>query len=251
LNARARPAPPKDRAALEHEWDSVAELRRRQIESGEDLSYHHVLVPAILRLARHDPGTRVLDAGCGVGFLTALIARSAREVVGVDMSPASIALARRLHGAIPNARFLLEAIEDLRLAEPVALAVSNMTLMSVVDLPGALASLHENLEPGGSLVFTTTHPWFWPRYCGYDDEPWFAYDREMPIEWRYHTSAGPEDGPVVTHIHRSLERYWSVLDGAGFDPEEIAEPLPPPGIAARYPKPWRFPRFLAVRCRRT
>ncbi len=39
-----------------------------------------------------------LDAGCGVGFLTDLLAEQVQEVIGVDPSPESIAIARAYHG---------------------------------------------------------------------------------------------------------------------------------------------------------
>lgn len=42
-----------------------------------------------------EPGARVLDVGCGTGNLASRLARSAVEVVGVELSPVMAAYARR------------------------------------------------------------------------------------------------------------------------------------------------------------
>jgi SAM-dependent methyltransferase len=49
-------------------------------------------------------GGRVLDAACGGGRGTALLAQSATEAIGVDFSPAAIADARRDHGDVADFR---------------------------------------------------------------------------------------------------------------------------------------------------
>src|ERR1035437_8405024 len=53
------------------------------------------------RLAR---GKHVLDAGCGAGYGSAELARSALEVVGVDVAPEAVEFAR-VHYPLSNLRF--------------------------------------------------------------------------------------------------------------------------------------------------
>lgn len=50
-------------------------------------------------------GKRVLDAACGEGYGSDLLAGSAAGVVGVDLSEAAIAHARERYGARPNLQF--------------------------------------------------------------------------------------------------------------------------------------------------
>ena len=54
-------------------------------------------------------GKDVLDAGCGVGYGSAILAAAARRVVGIDRSDAAIAYARRRYSR-PNVEF---AVDDL------------------------------------------------------------------------------------------------------------------------------------------
>lgn len=51
-------------------------------------------------------GKRVLDAACGEGYGSDLLARSAASVVGVDLSEAAIAHARQRYDARPNLQFV-------------------------------------------------------------------------------------------------------------------------------------------------
>jgi SAM-dependent methyltransferase len=60
-----------------------------------------------------DKTAPALDFGCGVGRLTRALAQYFTECVGVDISPAMIALARDLNHNLPNCRFQLN--EDIRL----------------------------------------------------------------------------------------------------------------------------------------
>ncbi len=65
-----RPCPPKTHAELAREWDQLAEERHRQIASGEDLSFDHIVVPTIWRLFEGADRTVVLDIGSGTGDFT-------------------------------------------------------------------------------------------------------------------------------------------------------------------------------------
>ena len=71
-------------SAIAAEWDALAPIRYQQIVSGADLTFTHVLAPAILSLASAENADTVVDAGCGVGILTDLLAAQARKVVGVE-----------------------------------------------------------------------------------------------------------------------------------------------------------------------
>lgn len=62
---------------------------------------------------RVGPDARVLDLGCGIGRLTARVARAFARVDGVDVSPEMIDQARRLHGDLDNVAFHVNSGADL------------------------------------------------------------------------------------------------------------------------------------------
>ena len=79
--------------SLSHQWDNIAQERNNQLRLGKDLSFQFVLMPTILKLVDASNKDCVLDAGCGSGVLTELIAKYSKQVVGIDMSRINIKIA--------------------------------------------------------------------------------------------------------------------------------------------------------------
>ena len=105
-------------------------------------------------------GGRVLDAGCGAGWGTALLAREA-EAVGVDLSPAAIAAARREHGE--EAEFAEGDLGALPFGEAAFDAVVCFeALTHLADPAAALAELRRVLRPGGLLLASAPNPAAYP-----------------------------------------------------------------------------------------
>src|SRR5439155_15054611 len=78
--------------------------REAWIEAGgsarvpESASSHYFIdrkVDEAARMARLPPDARVLEVGCSFGHMTFLLAARFAEVVAVDLSPETVALARR------------------------------------------------------------------------------------------------------------------------------------------------------------
>ncbi|MBK9029595.1 MAG: methyltransferase domain-containing protein [Propionivibrio sp.] len=244
-----KPCSVKAHADLVSEWDRLAEERHRQIASGDDLSFHHVVVPTTWQLLEGTDRTLVLEIGSGTGEFTLRLARSSGLVVAVEPSKASMALARRVCQGVANVRYVETPLEEaggLLGEEGATTAVAVMTLMTAPDLRGLAKALAGALRTHAKFVATLTHPCFWPRYWGYEQEPWFRYDHEMFIEAPFVISKR-RTGLRTTHIHRPLERYLTVFAEEGFALEAVAEPMPTLDLQSLYPRRWEFPRFLGLR----
>lgn len=104
-------------------------------------------------LAGLEPGSEVLDLGCGNGLpiARALVERGHR-VTGVDISAAQVARARR---AVPGARFLLADALELELPEESFDAVVSAFVLGHVpraDQPALLQRIRGWLRPGGRVL---------------------------------------------------------------------------------------------------
>ncbi len=94
----------------------------------------------------------VLDAGCGSGRVTALLADLVPDgrVYGVDAAPSMVAHAAEALG--DRATILCQDLVELDLPEPVDAVFSNATFHWIPDHDALFAALHRSLQPGGRLV---------------------------------------------------------------------------------------------------
>lgn len=141
---------PGDRKAydpdqIRKDFDRISALPAH--ESDGNAAYHRYLL-------RHVPVrcNRALDAGCGTGTFTRLLADRASRVDAIDLSPGMIAAARRNTAGRSNVRFevadLLETPFDADRYDVVA----TLATLHHVPLEPALERLAAALRPGGTLL---------------------------------------------------------------------------------------------------
>jgi SAM-dependent methyltransferase len=107
-----------------------------------------------LPLAR---GRRVLDAACGEGYGSALLAREAADVLGMDLAPDTVAHARRRYASLPRLRFVSGDCSRLDHLPDAAfdLIVSFETLEHLQPQEAMLDGFARLLAPGGLLLVST------------------------------------------------------------------------------------------------
>jgi ubiquinone/menaquinone biosynthesis C-methylase UbiE len=99
-------------------------------------------------------GDHVLDLGCGNGWATRLLAKGGAGVqaTGVDIAPAMVAEAERLHSLTIRARYHVCAFEKLDFADAKFQRVFSIeALYYAIDLDAVLGEARRVLKPGGTL----------------------------------------------------------------------------------------------------
>jgi SAM-dependent methyltransferase len=138
--------------------------------------------------ASHLAGLEVLDAGCGVGWGTALLAERAKRATGIDISPVAVAEATRRHG-------------DVAVFEPGDLrrvpfddgefdaVVSFEAIEHVADAEQALDELRRVLRPGGLLLISTPNRGVYPEGNPFHHHEFTAEEFEASLAARFENVA--------------------------------------------------------------
>ena len=119
--------------------------------------------------SRFAGGMRVVDAACGEGYGSALLARAAASVVGADLSAQAIAHAKATYAGVPNLSFAQAPCTKLPLADASAdLFVSFETVEHIHEQEEFLDEIARVLAPDGLLLLSC------PNKREYSDRRGFA-----------------------------------------------------------------------------
>jgi ubiquinone/menaquinone biosynthesis C-methylase UbiE len=116
----------------------------------------------LVALSGAKPGDRVLDVGCGGGYLARLLAAAVMPggaVIGVDPSSPAIAYARRR--APDNCRFAVGVAQGLDLADgwfDVVTSTLAVHHIPQTQRPAAFSELYRVTRPGGRLLVADLRP---------------------------------------------------------------------------------------------
>ena len=120
---------------------------------------------------RVDPGTRVLDVGCGVGRWSRLLAARGAHVTGVDLSPTMIGEAKRraaAAGLAERCRFLVQDSAALDLEGQFDLVLGVTVLQHIIDphaLRAAVQRIARHVTPAGRIVLLEAAPAVFADQC--------------------------------------------------------------------------------------
>lgn len=177
-------------------------------------------------------GATVVDAGCGSGrYMLHALRRGAARVLGVDISPEMLAVARRALDADAYGGRASLAEGDLA-ALPIADALADITVSGLVvghvtSLDRALAELARVTRPGGLVVCSDVHPTGaalgWRRDFKAANGHFAARHTVHVIS---HWLAGCDaHGLVVEAVHEPMLDPADIPPGARFDPVALEIPV--------------------------
>jgi ubiquinone/menaquinone biosynthesis C-methylase UbiE len=224
-------------------WDLHARTLWSEIDP-EDGDRHRVILlnPTLFQLLPDVRGKRVLDAGCGEGYLSRKLARLGARVTGADFSREVLGLAEERTDPALAIRYVHANCEDLEglAAGSFDVVVSNMVLMDLPDHRAALHSFARVLTQGGTLVFSISHPCF-----SAPDHGWVRDEEGNRLYWkmdRYFAEGVFEQQLFAEAVaeppllfHRTLSNYVRTLLDVGFELLGMVEPKPSEEMLARYP----------------
>jgi 2-polyprenyl-3-methyl-5-hydroxy-6-metoxy-1,4-benzoquinol methylase len=203
------------------------------------------LLPSMMELIGDITGRRVLDAGCGEGYLARVLAARGARVTGIDLAPRLIEIARS-RGPVDIDYLVSDLSKPLPgMAEYFDAAASYLVLNDVKDYRGFAATLAASLKPGGRLVLTLNNPY--SAVVDHHATDYFDSGVVSPYRGLW------ELGIKTYYHHRTLENYLDAFLGGGLCLTKLAD------ITARadshrpdayLPAGGRFPRFMLLAFRK-
>ena len=194
-------------------------------------------------------GRRVIELGCGTGYVSAWAHRRGAEVYAIDNSEAQLATARRLadeHG-MADIQWVHGNAESVdQPDESFDFAVSEYGAAIWCDPDVWLPEAHRLLRPGGELAFLGNHPLAiicaeptGAEPVGYTlERTYFGLDS---VDW---TEAVEDPGGI--EFNRTFEAWMALFRRVGFevlDYRELRAPTRASGVLFWTPAEWakRFP----------
>jgi len=206
-------------------WNRVAGDWQIQIGDTGDRNRLLKSDPVLWAFAGDVAGLKVLDAGCGTGYLSKQLSERGALVTGVDLSERLIAIARAQY---PQIDFRVDSCTGLHTIGDASfdLLISNYVLMDTPDLEGAMHAFSRVLRTGGAAVLVFSHPCFpqggatvsgseetnyrWPH-------PYFERRKRVDPPWGHFTCD-------FIWFHRPLSDYGKAFKAAGFAVADFEEP---------------------------
>jgi 2-polyprenyl-3-methyl-5-hydroxy-6-metoxy-1,4-benzoquinol methylase len=157
---------------------------------------------------------RVLDVGCGEGWLTRALGSQGMRALGIDAVPELVAAAQISGGGNFQVLDYAAIARGQWRAGPFDVAVCNFSLLGDQSVEALIAGLAAYLANPGYLIIQTLHPvaacgnapyqdgWRAGNWCG------FSSDFSDPAPWYF----------------RTIETWRSLLQRNGFDLLETREP---------------------------
>ncbi|MDF0731820.1 methyltransferase domain-containing protein [Pseudomonas entomophila] len=206
---------PSPTSSLLQSWHHNARAWIETIRNGRIESRQQVTDRAILLAILGQQPERVLDLGCGEGWLLRALADRGIEAVGVDGDPTLVDAARAAgSAAVHLATYEQLANAKVDVGQGYDLVCANFALLHQDILP-LLNALHALLAPGGALAIQTLHPWSVAAgdyQDGWREESFDGFEGDwQPMPWYF----------------RTLSSWLNALDLAGYTLSSLQEPQHP------------------------
>lgn len=174
---------------------------------------HEYLLPILLRHAERLPkGARILDVGCGNGSIAGELLSRGYSVVGIDLAPSGIEVARK---AFPAGRFEIlganDALLDALQEEPFDLVYSLEVIEHLYDPRSFVRGCHAACRPGAHFLCSTPYHGYWKNLA-----------LALADKWDHHTNPLFDGGHIKFFSRNTLGRLLAeggfsnlTFEGAG------------------------------------
>jgi len=240
----------KTEKEVAQDWDKNADEWAQQVQQGFDVYREYFNKPAFFHFVGDVKNQKALDAACGEGYNTRVLARNGALATGVDISEKMIKNAIEKEKREPlGIEYKNVSLSDLSCFpnDTFDVVISFMALMDCPNYQSAVKEIYRVLKKGGRFFFNITHPCFFTK--GYDwkeDESGKAveiieghYFEKTPFtiywEFSHATQSLDVDSSFISSIFtRTISEYINGLIDQGFVIKKLEEPRPSEEVCQKF-----------------
>lgn len=224
-------------------WNEIATIRRRQIESGIDLTFSKVFLPYYTNLVVQLRPNSLLEVGCGTGHLSAALSEYVPAITSLEPSSGMHFTASEVLSG-KSVSLLNITVQDYKEHTCYDMIISHMCLQVVDDLNSVLKSIYAHMDENSLFVFAIPHPCFYNDYKQFFKPEEYHYMHDLRKVISFTITKDPSS--VISGIpynHRPLSRYFSCLKDQELAIVNFEEVFPGPKLQEQYGSPWKNPRY--------
>lgn len=216
-------------------YEKLAESFSRLAPSKAENAY--IEQPAMRKAVGDVKGLKIFEVGCGPGILAEYLVHEGAKVVGFDVSPKMIELAKKRNPK--NATFFVaDGAKPLPLDnthnEQFDMVVASLAIDYIKDWSTPLSEIHRLLKSKGKFIFTIQHP--------LGSWNWYKPECAFGVQYVEATWKGFNDEPVIMpDYYRSFEEVINPLVKAGFKILNVEDLKPIDAL--RTLDPFKFGKF--------
>jgi 2-polyprenyl-3-methyl-5-hydroxy-6-metoxy-1,4-benzoquinol methylase len=214
-------------------YDANASFWVQIIREHRDKYRNELTDPAMLHAIGEPAGLEILDAGCGEGYLSRILAKKGANATGIDSSTKLIEAARSQNLAdVLSVSFDIGSVDDLPYPDSAFdLVVCNHLVNDLFDPSKPISEFARVLRSSGRLIILMLHPCFYNKHAERDQATngmiASSYFDIRSVEQTFEVGGLTSPAANIAWF-RPLEFYTEELRKSGFAIISLTEPHPSP-----------------------
>jgi len=209
-------------------WGKVAGWYNNLIEKDEDSYQNKLILPNLIRLVEAKRGELIVDLACGQGFFSRKLAKSGARLIGIDISPELIDIARK----DKSVEYFVSQAHKLNFLQNgyIDKVLIVLSLQNIENVQDVIEETNRILKPKGKIFIVLNHPafripkassWGWDEVKKVQYRRLDSYLSESSEQIQIHPGDKPWEKTIS--FHRPLQFYFKALNKNGFFVSRVEE----------------------------